>query len=227
MNEVEIHLKELSDRKLLPRVHIEYLNNIRNNYKYVPGVVYDIGACVLHWTNQARVVWPEANFYCFDAMPEVEFIFKDSNISGYNIGVLSDTNGKTVQFFQNNFFPGGSSYYKENSQFNPVADQYYNESHIRNYVTSTLDTVVRNKRFPLPNLIKIDVQGAELDIIKGAEMCIQHASHLIVELQKVEYNKGAPHKDTIIDYLISKGYTLVDNNAFSDNGPDGDYHFIK
>lgn len=227
MNEIEKHLKELGEKKLLPQVHSNYLSRIKNYYKFVPEVVYDIGACVLHWTNEAKQIWPTSNFYCFEAMPEVEFIFKDSDIAGYNIGVLSDTTGNIVKFYQNNFFPGGNSYYRENPEFNSGAEHYFNESHIREYTTYTLDDVIKNKNFPLPDLIKIDVQGAELDVLKGADICLQHTKHLIMELQKVEYNKGAPHKDIIIDYIRSKGFILVDDNAFSDNGPDGDYHFIK
>lgn len=227
MNEIEIHLKELSEKKLLPQVHINYLRRIRNYYGYVPEVVYDIGACVLHWTNEARQIWPESKYYCFEAMPEVEFIFKDSNIADYHIGVLSDKNGDIVKFYQNNFFPGGNSYYRENPEYNSGAEHFFNESHVREYTTFTLDDVVKNKNFPLPDLIKIDVQGAELDVLRGADICLQHTKHLILELQKVEYNKGAPHKDIVIDYIRSKGFILADDNAFSDNGPDGDYHFIK
>jgi len=155
MNEIEKHLKELSEKKLLPQVHSNYLSRIKNYYKFVPEVVYDIGACVLHWTNEAKQIWPTSNFYCFEAMPEVEFIFKDSDIAGYNIGVLSDATGNIVKFYQNNFFPGGNSYYRENPKFNSGAEHYFNESHIKEYTTSTLDNVVKNKNFPLPHHIKI------------------------------------------------------------------------
>jgi len=227
MNEIEIHLKDLSEKRLLPQVHVDYLCRIRDHYNYVPEVVYDIGANVLHWTNEARRIWPTSKYYCFEAMPEVEFIFKDSNITDYHIGVLSEASGNIVKFYQNNFFPAGNSYYRENPEFNSSAEHYFNESHIKEYTTFTLDEVVKNKNFLLPDLIKIDVQGAELDVLKGADLCLQHTKHLIIELQKVEYNKGAPHKDIVIDYIRSKGFTLENDDAFSNNGPDGDYHFIK
>ena len=53
--------------------------------------------------------------------------------------------------------------------------------------TRTLDPVVKENNYPFPDLIKIDAQGGELDIFKGAHECLQHATYLIVELQDVAF----------------------------------------
>jgi hypothetical protein len=74
-------------------------------------------------------------------------------------------------------------------------------------------------------MIKMDVQGAELDVLKGAEETLKTAKHVILELQRVEYNKGAPLKDTVIEYMDSLGFDCL--GEFSVNGPDGDYHFVR
>ena len=75
-------------------------------------------------------------------------------------------------------------------------------------------------------MIKIDAQGGELNILKGATECLKHASHLIVELQIVNYNDGAPMANYVIDWLTSVGWVLI-FAKFSDNGPDADYFFCK
>jgi hypothetical protein len=72
----------------------------------------------------------------------------------------------------------------------------------------------------------MDVQGAELDVLKGAEKALKHCKDLILELQIVEYNKGAPLKDEVINYVEQLGFKLI-SGLFCDNGPDGDYHFSK
>jgi hypothetical protein len=89
----------------------------------------------------------------------------------------------------------------------------------------TLDAVVNLKKMPPPDMIKMDVQGAELDVLKGAEETLKTAQHVILELQRVEYNKGAPLKDTVIEYMDGLGFDC--QGEFSVNGPDGDYHFSK
>jgi hypothetical protein len=40
----------------------------------------------------------------------------------------------------------------------------------------------------------MDVQGNELNILKGARNVLKCCSYLILELQEVEYNEGAPQK---------------------------------
>jgi FkbM family methyltransferase len=179
---------------------------------------------VLHWTNESRRIWPNAETVAFEAMDSSEFLYKEQGLK-YFMGALSDVTGKEVEFYQNDWHPGGNSYYKENAEVNPEAPQYFNEKHKRVLKTATLDAVVRLKQFPLPELIKMDVQGAELDVIKGASQVLQTVKHVILELQSVEYNKGAPLKDTVIAYMDTIGFDC--KGLFSNNGPDGDYHFVK
>jgi len=225
--ETRARLLELHNMRLLPQTTVNYLYNIRDNYGVYPGVIYDIGACVLHWTNEAVNVWPESEYYCFEAMPETAFLYNKPHIKGFHNGVLTGEDNIPVTFYQNTYHPGGNSYYKENVEINPEAEQYFNESHRRDYIGFTLDTIVKQKNFKLPDLIKMDVQGAEMDIIKGAELCLAHASHLILELQIVEYNKGAPLRNEVVEYLKSKNYFMVEGSPFTNAGPDGDYHFVK
>ena len=52
-------------------------------------------------------------------------------------------------------------------------------------------------------------------------------TNVILELQKVEYNKGAPLCDEVISYMREIGFELQGDGPFSDNGPDGDYHFTR
>jgi hypothetical protein len=48
---------------------------------------------------------------------------------------------------------------------------------------------------------------------------------VILELQVVEYNTGAPLRDTVINYMADQGF--VCHGLFSNNGPDGDYYFSR
>ena len=215
-------LRELGNQRLLPQSHVNFLIGLRDS-GFTPRVVYDIGACVLHWTNEARRIWPATDYCVFDAMDSVEFLYKEAGLK-YHIGVLSDTE-RVVDFYQNDIHPGGNSYYLENVAVNPEVPQYFNESHKRRLRTETLDSIVLGGDFPLPDLIKIDVQGAELDILRGADYCLSRCSHVILELQVVEYNTGAPLRDTVIAYMGTKGFNCV--GLFSNNGPDGDYYFVR
>jgi hypothetical protein len=98
-----------------------------------------------------------------------------------------------------------------------------------NYVMKksiTLDQIAEVEKLPYPDLIKIDAQGAELNILKGATHVLKCCSYLILELQDFEYNEKAPHKDVVIEYLKSIGFYLF-SEKFSKNVSDADYCFIN
>jgi len=210
------HLLKISKIDMLPKKHFDYLKKLKKA-GFEPKVIYDIGSCVLHWTNKAKELWPNSKIILFDAFHEAEFLYEGYD---YYMGVLTDTDNRELKFYKNVESPGGNSYYKENNDNFFPPDKYCIENGM------TLDTIVEQRGFPLPDLIKIDVQGAEKDIISGAPKCVSNAKHLICEIQHVNYNEGAPKVDVTLPYIESLGWKCM-AHKFSDNGPDADYHFVN
>ena len=217
---INTHLLKLHTGNQFPVTHINHLKKLKNN-GFEPKVIYDIGSCVLHWTNEVEKIWPDAKIVLFDAYDKVEFLYKDYD---YYIGVLTDTDGKEIDFYQNDLMPGGNSYYREIGS--PNADKIFNSTHLHKKIGYTLDTIVKGKGFPLPDLIKIDVQGAESDVITGAIETIRNCQYMIVELQSEHYNLNAPLANESIKLIDDYGFKCVDP-LFCNNGPDGDYGFIN
>lgn len=217
MNDTEI--REFSEKLDVSSPHLSYLASLCKN-GFQPRVIYDIGSSFLHWTNIAHILWPDAEIIAFDAWDKVEFLYKERGMR-YFSGVLSDVDDVTVKFYQNDYLPMGNSYYRElvNPDVFPV-DQYVTKK------TKTLDSVVREYEFPLPDLVKIDVQGAEQDIIKGGLKTLANAKHMVVEMQSVQYNDGAPLVEETLPFIESLGWKCV-APLFCNNGPDGDYGFTR
>jgi FkbM family methyltransferase len=219
---IKAQLLALSNVDALSAQHIAYLIRLREHFRFEPAVIYDIGACVLHWTKEARKVWPNAKIYLFDGMDTVNFLYEEQGYE-YHCGVLSDVDGREVTFYQSDVSPGGNSYYRENSWATEI---YYGKDSERIVRTDTVDTVVNKKEFRYPDLVKIDVQGCEIDILKGMSETLKHCKHLIVELQHSQYNSGAPLDTESVPFIESLGFRLVEP-LFCNNGPDGDYHFER
>jgi len=199
--------------------YLQYLSSI----DFYPRVIYDIGASVLHWTDFASIIWPKSTFYLFEATASVEPLYRTTNHK-YFVGPLSDQDERIVSFYEQKpdqfgqIDLSGNSYYKETTGL-------YSEENRRDLVSWTLDTIVRYHNWQLPDLIKLDTQGSELDILKGAPTCLAHATDVILEAQHTNYNEGAPKTDEVLSFMFDNGFQLWSN--FSHTELDGDFHFRR
>lgn len=221
------HLKNISRDTPIHPTHKEYLIRLRDEFEFTPSVIYDVGACVLHWTSIAREVWPDANIFLFEAMEESEELFEESGLP-YHIGVYSEINDKEVTFYKNCTFPGGNSYYMENPEHSSMASALFeNPANQFSRRTITLDKAREDSLFPFADLLKIDVQGCEVDILRGCPQILNNVQHLIVELQHIEYNKGAMLAEESVEIIKSLGFTLVTPQFSPSSHADADYHFAR
>jgi FkbM family methyltransferase len=213
-------IAELAANPYLPRAHFRYLRWLKRKMRFEPKVVYDIGASVLHWTKPVQALWPDAEIILFDAFESVGFLYE-----GHRrwLGVLSDRDGRVVDFYQNDLYPAGNSYYREvpgaKGDLFPLGSHTVREAR-------SLDSVVRECGFPPPDLVKIDVQGAERDVMAGGVTTLAAARRLIVEMQHEPRNDGAPMVTDTLPWIESQGW-YCDASLFSNNGSDGDYGFVR
>lgn len=211
-----IRYRDLSRQDLLPHAHKEYLANLDIS----PKVIYDIGSSVLHWSKEARNIWPSANFILFDALETVGTLYEENGFKNYYLGVLGKNVGEHIEFKCNETHPGGNSKYPENSF---ESGFYFNDRHRQQRVTNTIDNIASLNNLPKPDLVKIDVQGMEKEILEGAITTFKNTPDIILELQHEDYNMGAPNHEEVIAYMKTLGYELVSN--FTKTHVDGDYHF--
>jgi FkbM family methyltransferase len=163
--------------------------------------VYDIGACRGEWSTSMKFGGLKAsNFYLFEANPEYAPILANTGFPHY-INVLSSPDRKTVSFYKK--ISTGDSYYKENSK-------HFAEVEAVEVPCKTLEQVMWEHNLPVPDLVKIDTQGSELDILSGASSLLG-ATHLFyVECPIVRYNIGAPNIQEYLDFFIGREYIPVD-----------------
>lgn len=195
-----------------------YLSKLKSS-GFEPAVIYDIGACSTEWAAMAHHFWPNSKIILFDACDRWRDTYEKTGLD-YHIGVLSSRDSEIVKFYESETAYTGNSYYREIGTNNFPPDVYSMKQ------TYCLDTVVKNKNYPKPNFVKIDVQGAETDVINGGVETLKSADRLIVEMQHTEYNEGAPKVGATLPFIESLGWECTDP-LFHNNGPDGDYGFKR
>ena len=210
----------------MPEDHIDYLFRLKYWNNFHPKVIYDIGSNYLSWYRLASNVWRDAKIYCVDAFSAFDETYKKYDIE-YAIELLSD-NKEEVEFYENVTCPGLSTLYKVNEIYDR-GNNFYNENlHKTIRFTKTLDTLVKEKNWKKPDLIKIDVQGAEVNILQGATETLQSCNHLILEVQTKEFSTGAPMLSEVEQYMKSIGFVLLQRIGYNgDQECDGDYHFVR
>lgn len=136
---------------------------------------------------------------------------KFKNRKYFDIALWSEQTNKDVYI---NEWESTSSMYKPNSRF--IED--FEEQHWKgrkpkftaNVQCDTLDSILQENNI-VPDFIKIDTQGAELEILKGAEsLLINYSPMVTCELWCAEVYKNAPLMHEVIEYMTSLGYQIFD-----------------
>lgn len=205
--------------KLIKTIFTFILSKIRSSYAlksetesilrkaYVDGsinVVYDIGAHRGLWTTHMhKRVLPNANFILFEANPIHSEYLKSLNFP-YYISALTANETGDVDFYSTDDLAGstGGSIYKENTS-------HYEAIQARKIKATTLNILVDRHNLPIPDFIKIDTQGAEIDVIEGGIEIFKRAKFILIELPILEYNQGAPTFDTYNNKLAELGFYPV------------------
>jgi FkbM family methyltransferase len=72
----------------------------------------------------------------------------------------------------------------------------------------SLDDVCREESFDL-DLLKVDTQGSEMEILKGAKAVLDFTSFVLLETWTFEVHKGQALSGEIMEWMHKQGFTLV------------------
>ena len=179
-----------------------FLQNIRNN-GFSPRTIVDVGANVGNWSRMAHFVFPQAQIFMLDADRENEGRLQAAcadigNKSEYAITLLGAQDKDAVTFYKMGF---GSSVLPELTSFP------------RNQMTlamETLDGFLERREFEQPVLLKLDVQGFELEVLRGALGTLRQAELVLLEVSLLPYNDGAPLFAEVVAFMGQNGFAAFD-----------------
>jgi FkbM family methyltransferase len=75
---------------------------------------------------------------------------------------------------------------------------------------TTIDRLVERLNFPPVDLIKLDLQGAELAALDGATECLRRAKGVLLEVSFIDFEKGMPVIADVFGYMKARGYAAYD-----------------
>jgi FkbM family methyltransferase len=180
-----------------PNMHLG-LEALRDRGFY-PKTIVDVGAFEGKWTQMVKSIWPKTQIAMIEPNREksnlLASVASELDAQLY-CDLIGAEDGLEVIF---NVMGAGSSIYEERSNL-PRSK----ESH----KLKKLDTLLNN--WNSIDLLKIDAQGYELEILKGAERLIANTSSILLEVAIIEINENAPLLHDITVYMNQKGFVAYE-----------------
>jgi FkbM family methyltransferase len=172
-----------------------------------PTGVVDIGAHEGEWSAMFLEIFSDCpSVLMLEANQDQESILKKRDIP-YRIAMLGAENKEKMTYYATkDKYNTGNSMYKEQTA-------YFDDDNVekRERPLFTLDAVLSDfKPDAKFNFLKLDVQGAELDVLKGASNALVNAEFVLLEIQTLEYNQGAPMFSAVIQQMSLYGFQVYD-----------------
>jgi FkbM family methyltransferase len=173
---------------------------------YRPRTLLDVGAHLGHFSTAFCTLFPgcvptlvEPNPFCGEELEKL----------GLEVlaAAASDTPGRAKLFLTREWLTStGTSLYRENTAW------FRDETVVRCEVdTVRLDDALAGRRF---DVVKIDTQGAELDVLVGGETVIRQADFVLLEVSLVEYNLGGARAEAVFQQMDRMGFRCMGPTEF-------------
>jgi FkbM family methyltransferase len=184
-----------------------------------PALILDVGANRGDWTRFAKAVFPEASFLLIEPQEEMresltQLCSEFEDISWVEAGAGSKKD-KLIQTIWDDL---------QGSSFLPNVDEKLLQiGKQREVEIVTIDSLIESHSLKSPDLVKLDIQGFELEALRGATSLFGHTEIFILEVSLFSFSDvpGMPILREVVDFMGEKGYETYDIPGFLRRPLDG------
>jgi FkbM family methyltransferase len=192
--------------------------------------VVDVGANRGQFALVARRIFPEAQIISFEPLPEPAARFRaifaaDVRVSLLEAAIGPESGNLTIHI----------SRHDDSSSLLPITQRQSDlfpgtaEAGTATIKAGPLHEFVKEEHIEVPALLKLDVQGFELEALRGCESLLHRFGHVYAECSFVELYSGQALADEVISWLRDRGFALtgIHNMVYSRAGQaiQGDFLF--
>ncbi len=171
---------------------------------FAPGHILDVGANVGLWSRAAAAVFPAAKISMFEPQQALRATLDQvarelPDASAYLVAAGAEPARRLLAVREDH----------PSSTFCDVGD-YGKPAGYQDTEIIPLDSLLGTPDFPRPDLVKIDVEGFELEVFKGAREVICGAEILIIECSFFQWYPMTPRFVDIVTVLDGLGFDVYD-----------------
>lgn len=193
-----------------------FLEDLRSR-GYHPQFILDVGANRGEWTRLAKTIWPLARCLLLEPLVEMRPHLQQLNEEYPDVDWLSVGAGA-----------------EDGTLWLNVTDDFYGSSFLRSPADSpttslqerrvpvrTVDAILAEREIKTANLVKLDVQGFELEVLKGGAALFGRTELFVVEVSLYAFHEGTPLVSDVVEFMAQRGYELYDVAAALRRPSDG------
>lgn len=198
------------------RLHLSFSGN---NDK----VIFDIGANQGFYALMLKMVNPSCHIYCFEPNPlEYNTLLLNIRLNGVSgISTIPKAVGNSNRIIDFEYLPNVGSI--SGLGVRMVQRQWLKEEFVSSLRVEqiTLDSFCKNVDLKQIDILKIDVEGSEVNVLAGAKNTIKKSSKVVIERHSMSLRKD------IIQTMKKSGFELVHDEDEHCLRYYGDLYFIE
>ena len=194
-------LRQYAARRLrLPEIPValERLGRLGFN----PGLIFDVGAYRGDFARECRKIWPDARIACFEPqssiLPELrQYAMNTPQVDVFDFLLGPDERSNVILHEAET---ASSVLSEKDGPKHPTAA----------YDMRTIDSVIDSDTRLAPHFLKLDVQGYELEVLKGAASHLSEVEIILAELNFLDIHEGVSLVHEVISWLAERDWVAFD-----------------
>jgi len=205
-----------------------FLEDVRSR-GFTPSGILDVGANRGDWTRMALSIYPQAEVVMIEPLDEMDepllTLCREQPLCRHVKAGAARTEGELIQTIMG-FDLAGSSFLPA-----PKDDQVRTGRQRRTRML-TIDSILSQHPDFHPDLVKLDIQGFELEALSGGTKLFGATKLFIIETSLFSFFDGQPMTREVISFMADRRYEIYDITEFIRRPYDGalgqvDIAFVK
>lgn len=169
----------------------------------MPNMVFDVGAFRGEFAVAALEVWPETRVACFEPLRHGRAEIKKLQTRFPRIDLHETLVGAAAA--------ASVPLHVRNSSTSLLRDSDSDKYPVEHLPVTTLDEAIASHyNGRPPELLKLDVQGYELEVLKGSERSLSGMRAILSEVNLLDLHENVPLLDEIVGWLAKRNFVAYD-----------------
>ncbi|HUN21928.1 MAG TPA: FkbM family methyltransferase [Anaerolineales bacterium] len=161
---------------------------------------FDVGAYRGEFTVECMKYWKNAQYFCFEPVESHYAKLKNEFRNLENVKCIQTALGSQMISKQTIFVRESAS---------SLLDEHYHHHPTQICKVDTIKNFIEQNNVK-PDFIKLDVQGYELEILKGADSYIESLELILIELNFIDIHRQAPLFLEVTEWLGKRNFVAFD-----------------